>query len=212
MQFKHDAHVYTFDRHDVGRVERVVLDPETRKVSHIVVRKGFLFVEDKVVPLSLIDSTTDEGVFLRADAIDLDKLPRFEETQYVSLTEEERREAAYPTGSALPMYWLYMGESWMAYDTHPSTVRAETEQNIPDNTVAVKEGARVISADGKHVGNVERVILSNQTSKATDLVIAQGLFFKEEKVIPMRMVSRVAEDEIHLSVRSEVLDGVVSRE
>ena len=210
MQFKHNAHVYTFDRRDVGRVERVVIDPETRKVSHIVVRKGFLFTEDKVIPLSLIDTTTAEGVFLRADAIDLDKLPRFEETQFVRLTEQERRDAAYPDELELPMYWPYSGGSWMAHDAYMPTVRAETEQNIPDNTVAVKEGARVISVDGKHVGNVERVILNTGTKTATEVVISQGLFFKEEKIIPMNWVGDVDEDEIHLSVGSETLESVVS--
>jgi uncharacterized protein YrrD len=43
----------------------VVLDPQTKKAIHIVVRKGFLFTEDKVVPISFISDATEDRVTLR---------------------------------------------------------------------------------------------------------------------------------------------------
>src|SRR6185295_6628330 len=100
MQFKQGANVSTYDGKYVGNVDRVVLNPKTKEVTHIVVRKGFLFSEDKIVPLSVIASATDQGVMLRQDAGNLDDLPPFEETHYVGLDEEETRTAAYPAGLA----------------------------------------------------------------------------------------------------------------
>ena len=72
MQFKRGANVYTADGDRVGDVERVVLDPRSKEVTHIVVDKGFLFDDDRVVPLNLIAGVEDDAdVHLREDAGDL---------------------------------------------------------------------------------------------------------------------------------------------
>lgn len=77
MQFKQGTHVYTTDGKDVGAIDRVVLDPRTDEVTHVVVRRGWLFTEDKVVPIDLIDQAVAEQVQLRSDVRDLDRLPEF---------------------------------------------------------------------------------------------------------------------------------------
>jgi sporulation protein YlmC with PRC-barrel domain len=40
MQFKGGADVLTASNDTVGKVDRVVLDPRTKQVTHLVVRKG----------------------------------------------------------------------------------------------------------------------------------------------------------------------------
>ena len=85
MQFKDGTSVYTFDGQDVGRVDRVVLNPKTKEVTHLVVRKGLLFAEDKIIPLHLIATATEDRVSLREGAGELDDLPPFEEIHYIPL-------------------------------------------------------------------------------------------------------------------------------
>ena len=68
MQFVQGAGVYTADDQQVGHVDRVVIDPKTLEVTHIVVQKGFLFTEDKVVPLDLIAEANEDRVALREHA------------------------------------------------------------------------------------------------------------------------------------------------
>jgi len=212
MQFKQGAPVYASDGRDVGRIDRVVLNPRTKEVTHIVVRKGFLFTEDKIVPLSLIAMATDDKIMLRPDAGDLDKLPPFEETHYVPVDEAEARAAAYPADMAAPLYWYPPTGGWLGYGEYtypyPPPYLAETEQNIPAGTVALKEGARVLSADGQHVGSVERVLTDSKVDRATYFVLSQGLFFKERKLIPATWIREIDEDEVRLSVGPVVLDGL----
>ena len=93
MQFRENTPVFTAGNERVGEVERVVLNPESKEISHVVVRKGLLSKTAKVVPLSLIDSATPEGVMLQGDATGLEQLPDFEETHYVP-TEVSRKSAA----------------------------------------------------------------------------------------------------------------------
>ncbi|MBX3011480.1 MAG: PRC-barrel domain-containing protein [Caldilineaceae bacterium] len=83
MQFKKDAPVYTSAGEQVGTIERVVLDPQTNEVSHLVIRQGWLFTEDKVIPIELIDTAVEAGIQLRSDVQNLDQLPLFEEVHYI---------------------------------------------------------------------------------------------------------------------------------
>lgn len=83
MQFKKDAPVYTADEQQVGAVDRVVLDPQTNEVSHLVIRQGWLFTEDKVVPIELVDIATAERIQLHRGIKNLDELPPFEEVYYI---------------------------------------------------------------------------------------------------------------------------------
>lgn len=210
MQFKQGTEVFTAKGEEVGHIDRVVMDPQTKEVSHIVVRKGFFFTEDKVVPIDLIAAATEDRVVLREDAGDLQALPPFEETHYIPANEAELR-ASYPAGYAPPLYWYppYGAAMWNPY-TYPGYAelpyRTETERNIPEGTVALKEGAKVISADGEQVGKVEQVLTDAMADRATHLLISNGLLLKEKKLIPTLWISEVGEDEVHLTVGLRFLD------
>ena len=208
MEFRQDASVFTADDEYVGHVDRVVLYPRTKDVTHIVVRKGLLFTEDKVVPIELIASATGDRVVLRKDADDPGALPDFEETHYVMLDEEESTRAKAPAGSPPPLYWYPRAgvpRGYPARFRRPQVVE-NTERNIPEGTVPLKEGARVISADGEHVGDIECVLTDPELDRATHFVISRGLLRKERKLIPPMWVVRVGEEEVHLGVGSSLLD------
>lgn len=205
MEFKKDTRVYNMANQEVGHVDRVVLNPKTKTVTHIVVRKGFFFVEDKVVPLDLIESADAERVVLRGGAGDLEKLPVFEEGHYVPLTDDEAVAAAYAEGLADPLYWCPPVGGWLGHDYLPP-YGMEIEQNIPDNTVALIEGAHVLTSDDKEVGHVEQVFTDGNNHRATYFIIAHGLISKTRKSIPTTWISKMSDNEIHLSVGSGVID------
>jgi uncharacterized protein YrrD len=210
MQFKEGTRVYTADGSDVGAIDRVVLDPQTNEVTHVVVRKGWLFAEDKVVPMDLIDTASTDQVRLRSDVQNFEDLPLFEETYYVS--PGETTGDLYPAGYAAPLYWYPpVGAAWPRYYTgyygYPlASYNTYTEQNIPEGTVGLKERARVISADGHEVGNVEQVFTNDELNRATHLLITEGWLFKEKRLIPVDWIRGVDEDEIRLKVNARTLE------
>jgi uncharacterized protein YrrD len=195
MQFKEGTHLFTADGTDVGSIERVVLDPRTKNVTDVVIRQGVLFTEDKVVPIEFIVSADENGATLKRAVGNLLELPLFEEVNYVPI------DTTYPAGDVTPLYgYPPAGMGWWHYPVRPYAI--EVERNIPENTVPLKEGATVISADDKHVGNVDRVFMESQADRATHLVISQGLVFKERKLIPTSWITEIAEDKVHLMVES----------
>jgi len=205
MNFKKDTPVYSTDGQVVGQLDRVVLDPKTKAVSHIIIRKGFFIVEDKVIPLDMITSGDTEGIILSARADEVEKLISFEESHYVSLTPDEAASAAFAEGFAEPLYWYPPVGGYMGYDYMPP-YGLEVEQNIPEHTVAVMEGAFVVTSDGKEVGHVEQVFTDPVSKRATYFIIKHGLLIKKRKSIPTAWISKMTETEIQLSVGASVVD------
>jgi uncharacterized protein YrrD len=215
MRIKEGTNVYSARGDSVGKVDRVVIDPRTKEVTHLVIRKGFLLVEDKVLSISLVASADEDRVQLRQDAGDLRNLPPFEETNYVPLDQYEALQTGYQEGNATPLYWYpsasfeTLGRSGMwpipVTGTGPQYA-AETHQNIPTDSVALEAGANVIAADGEHVGDLEAVFTDPSSDRATHLVIQEGFLLKEKKLVPTEWVTRVEENQIHLSVGSQTVE------
>ncbi len=104
MQFHQGAHVLTTDGRDIGTVDRLVLDPRDQEITHMVVRKGLLLPEDKVIPIHLVASTTADQITLKAKSNQVEMLPSFEEIHYVFGDPEALRNYDV-SGQVVPLYW-----------------------------------------------------------------------------------------------------------
>jgi sporulation protein YlmC with PRC-barrel domain len=65
MQFKENAEVLTSSGEKVGRIDRVVIDPKSKELTHVVVKKGFLFTKDKVVSVDHVETTNEDRILLK---------------------------------------------------------------------------------------------------------------------------------------------------
>jgi sporulation protein YlmC with PRC-barrel domain len=197
--FQKNASVLTARGKKIGSLERVVLNPATKVVTDIVVRtNGKMFTKaDKVVPIHLVDQTTKTQIVLEDQAGELEYFPYFEESHTVEVNGSEHHSQ---TKTEEPIVYGYPQFGPMISTAPNDQLITETEQNIPEGTVAMKEGAKVITVEGKHIGNVERVIADPTIDQVTHLIISTGLLMKEEKLIPIRWVLRIGENEIHLKV------------
>jgi hypothetical protein len=82
----------------------------------------------------------------------------------------------------------------------------QTETSIPEGRIAITEGARVVSADDQHVGNVEQLVISSEGKTVTHIVIGKGFLLREHKLVPADWVSSMEAQEIRLSVESRLFD------
>ena len=215
MEFTEGVHVFTADGQQVGKISRFVVDPATNEVTHIVVQKGWLLPEDKVVALQMVSAATEEKVVLSVDMDDFDHLPPFEEEYFVRTADDDMRAAGYATSKNFPAYCWYPPQGYPGYPTftldyHPMSTMVTTRRNTPEETIPLKDGANIISADGEHVGNIERLFIEPGFNRATHLVIKYGTLFKERKLIPTHWVKSVEEDKVYLNVSSQLLDSLPS--
>lgn len=212
MKLTKGAEVLTSDGEKLGTLERVIIDPVQKTVTHLVIEKGFLLTSNKVITIDGFKTEGDQ-IVLQPTELTWDEFPDFEETHYVRLSDTEFPTSEAQAAEASILYPPVNLAGWRAdtptgnFPPVPGPGYAkQTKQNIPDGNVALKEGARVISSDGNHVGNVEEVIVDSRNSRATHFVVGEGLLFHERKLIPILWIAEIQEDEIRLSVSSSLME------
>ncbi len=135
MQLKENADVLDSDNQKIGRIDRVVIDPISKEVTHLVVKKGLFFTQDKVVPVGRIETTTVDQVILKKGTANPDELPDFEETQHVPVENVEsfrRYRPDYPR----PLIWYYPGTiPWRGREYYPGYPRPAFTFKKPENTI-----------------------------------------------------------------------------
>lgn len=202
-QFHRNATILSAEGKRVGSIERVVVNPETHVMTDIIVRTGDRSNrEEKVVPVELVDETADGQIILREEAGVLEGCPPFEERKQVpaasdaSVLEDESPLVGYPILRS-PIPSLQEEES-----------ETRVERNIPRGTVAMKEGAKVVTAEGKSVGHVERILIDPTVDQITHLLVASGLLMKEARLIPIAWVMSLGEDKIYLRVDKDSVESL----
>ncbi|MBC7878849.1 MAG: PRC-barrel domain-containing protein [Anaerolineales bacterium] len=205
MQFQKNANVMSASGHSVGQIDRIVVNPQNNVVTHLVVHQGGLFSkEDKVVPIEWVLETHPYEIVLCDEAGDLEALLTFEEEHIVDaddgsfIVEENRQPVMY--GSPV---------QGLSLQPNPDeNYVTKIDKNIPEGTVAMKEGAKVVTADGKHVGTVERVYTDIPEEQITHLLISYGMFSKKTKLVPIDWVENVTEDQVNLLVHKVSVDAL----
>jgi uncharacterized protein YrrD len=200
-----DVHSAQGDR--LGTLNRVIIDPNTREVTHIVVEKGLMFTTNKIIPIDQVDPHNEEKITLNSSEQDLSQFDDFEENHIVDLDTTE-----YPGSDVTNSFWYppvdYVwwrtGMPAIAPPTPVYTIKST--QNIPEGTVALEEGAKVISADDKQVGSIEELVVDQQDKRASHFIIGAGLLFKERKLVPVTWIANIGEKEVRLSVKSGTLE------
>lgn len=199
-------HTKVFTAHDeyVGKVDRIVIDPITRTVSHIVVHKGILLPEDKVIPVGGIATATEERVNLQRGNHP-DEFPSFIEHHYVSVDESGEDEVETTGGVSAPFVWY--GPYGMASTLYDSSMRHVIERNIPERAIALEPGATVTAPGRSEVGRLEEVI-TTEAGMATHIVVTMSDPSLDRKAIPMHWVDNIAEKEIHLGATQWMIEAV----
>jgi uncharacterized protein YrrD len=215
LELKEGMRVFTPSGEEVGRINRFVLDPSTNEVTHVVIQKGWLLPEDKILPFQMVKSIEDTLV-LNEEIRDFDELPPFEETHFVRAVDDDLSPSGDPAYQYTPAYYWYPSHSNIGFPGiglgHYTWPAGETKRNIPEDTIPIKEGPDIVSSDGKEVGNVERLFVDVDSNKVTHFLISQGLLFKDRKLVPVHWVKSVTEDNVYLAVSSQVLERLPSYE
>ena len=208
MRFVKGDDVFTAAGEKIGSISRIVIDVKTRDVTDLVVERGALLSKDeKVIPVGLVDPENEDRIMLRETNQNVDDFLDYETTQYVPVED-----AGAPYENVEANYWypsfnvqLELPRRGLISDAVPDQV-AETETSIPEGRIAISEGAEVLTADDKHIGNVEQIIADSKSNTVTHFVIGKGFLLKEHKIVPAFWVDKIDDDKIRLSVESDLFD------
>jgi len=174
-----------------GKVTRVVVDPLTRTVTHLVVEPKHRLDAGRLVPLGLADATAGE-IRLRCTLADFGKLDPAEETQFLPGTPGY---PGYDPEQMLAMPYYGMGPGIGV----PVTVTYDT---VPLDEVEVRRGEHVQATDG-HIGKVQGLVIDLNSHRVTHVLLQEGhLWGRKDVAIPISAVTGV-DDGIRLNITKQ---------
>ncbi len=185
-----------------GEVSRVVVDPVARTVTHLVVEPKHRAGHGRLVPLDLIDATTDD-IRLRCAKAEFEKLNPAEETQFLPGSP------GYPGYEphqvlALPYYRGGLGSVGSMSDRNIS--QTVTYDTVPLGEVEVRRGEHVHATDGD-IGRVQGLVIDPCGHHVTHVLLQEGhLWGRKDVAIPIGAVTSVGNG-IRLNItKREVAD------
>jgi sporulation protein YlmC with PRC-barrel domain len=173
-----------------GEVSRMIIDPATRSVTHLVIEAKHRREPGRLVPLDLVDTTTGD-IRLRCTLAEFDKLEPAEETELLGGVG-----ATGVGGTSAPM-------------GIPHASRTDVQDVIPRGEREVGRGDHVHALDGE-IGQVEGCLVDPGDHRVTHVLLQEGHFWgRKEVTIPMSAVTGI-EDGIRLDLTKKQIEDLPS--
>ncbi|MEB3328643.1 MAG: PRC-barrel domain-containing protein [Candidatus Sericytochromatia bacterium] len=189
------ATVHTRDG-EAGRVWKLVLDPESQVITHLVVHEGVLFGRAVLVPTSRVCRVTDDHVWLSMDHDALAELPDYRPEHFQEVAPGPEMPIALPLGGLL----------WPRAFQAPPIARPTAPDAPRPDEVTLDAGTAVACKDGP-CGHIERLLMDEQTHHLRGFVIRQGLLFQRRVSAPVSWIDHVDAHGVHLKLtRQQVTD------
>jgi sporulation protein YlmC with PRC-barrel domain len=163
---------------DLGQLKRVVVNPVSKTVTHLLIEPRHRQGLGRLVPLDLVDRASGGEIRLRCSKAEFDQLDFAEETSFLPGVDDAY--AGYEPGDAYA--WPYFGGNASV----PVTSVA-----VPIGEVSVRRGDPVHATDGD-IGKVEGLVVESRGHHVTHVLLQEGhLWGRKEVAIPIESIASV---------------------
>jgi hypothetical protein len=199
-EFVIGASVTCSDR-ECGTLRRVVIDPIARALTHLVVERDNTGTSGRLVPIDLVDSSTQQLVTLHCTWKEFDELGPAEETDFLPGAQGtwgygQEQMLSFPyighgfgtmglggLGSGM----LSMGIDQPGMTTEPQSI---VRDRVPLGEVEVRRNDEVNAKDGP-IGRVHGLIVDPADRHVTHVLLQEGhLWGKKDVAIPVSSIER----------------------
>jgi sporulation protein YlmC with PRC-barrel domain len=191
----------------IGELSDVVIDPITRRVTHLVIQPHHKHRLARLVPIGLV-VPADDGhpgeLELACTSDELRRLEPVQEFAYLRLDEHPVEDPDWDVGIetvlALPHY---DGSGLLDALTVADPYVAVNYDRVPKGEVEIRRASIVTSADGHELGHVDGFLIDAEDN-VTHLVLRRGhLWGRREITIPIGAVARVETDGVTIALSRE---------
>jgi sporulation protein YlmC with PRC-barrel domain len=187
-----------------GKLTRLIVDPETQAVTHLVIGPDHRDERGRLVPIALVDNAAG-ALKIRLTKAEFDELDPAEETGL--LPDDTGYDQAYnPALGTLGGSARYPGLD-MASLRPNHGVSAATHDTIPMGEVDVRRGEPVYATDGE-IGKIKGLVIDPRSDHVTHVLLEEGhLWGRKEVAIPISSITRVG-DIIRLIIDKHQVQGL----
>ena len=197
---------------ECGKSSHVIIERNSQKVTHFVVKVGNLLDSHKyLVSVDRVVRTTPKSVALDCTKKELMAMPSFTQMQFFNPITSRYEALSDFSDEAIASRnsYLMWSDSSMVADTGTDLFSVPIEEElIPEGEIAIHRGASVEATDG-HIGKVEEFLIDPSDRHITHLVLEKGhLWHKKELTLPISAIARMDEDYIYLNIDKATVKSV----
>jgi sporulation protein YlmC with PRC-barrel domain len=180
-----------------GEIRRIIVDPATNTVTHLVVQPGHRRDAGRLVPVHLVDATVGE-IRLRCTRAEFDKLDHAEELElagdegFVGSGGLVGDELAYGASGEAYATTGPLGSELIDVGPLPGHRRSTiVEDVVPLGEDQVRPGDRVHAVDGE-IGQVQGFLVNPADDRVSHVLLREGhLWGRKEIAIPVSAVTGI---------------------
>jgi len=190
-----------------GELADIVVDPTTKRVTHVVARPHKLDGVSRLVPIELFgDSDGNDGLTLGCSIDEATQLPALQATAYLRLGEVPVSDPKWDVGVQDVLAMPYYGGEFGAFAGDLDTYGV-TYDRVPKGEAEIRRSSSVASSDGEFIGEVDGFVV-DADEHITHFVLERGhLWGQREVTIPIGAVAKVETDLVTLQLsKKEVGD------
>jgi hypothetical protein len=168
------AHVSCADG-EAGTSHELIIDPGTKRLTHIVIRERGLEDMERLVPLELVDETSENMIQLRCTRSDLDDLDGFLDARFANAL-------------------VYRSSPQELSDPWPLTV----SRKVPEGKLALGRHSMIEATDDGSVGRLESVVVEAD-GRITHIIVRTHHFLaRQEVAVPVAEVDEFLPNYVYL--------------
>ena len=191
----------------LGELADVVIDPTTKRVTHLVVQPHADIAPARLVPIDLAQEGDGKEISLGCTVEEVRRLAPVHEFAYLRLGEFPVDDPDWDVGvqELLAMPYYEPGLDPVSYGADAGIVY----DRVPKGEVEIRRASAVTSADGHHLGHVDGFVVDGQ--EITHVVLERGhLWGRREVTIPIAAVEKVETDAVTLGLSKDEVGGLAS--
>src|SRR5947209_5351730 len=169
-----------------GELEDLVIDPISKRVTHIIVRPEHTADATRLVPVDIAEPADDKGISLRCTIDEARGFDTVQEFAYLRLGEFPVEDPDWDVGIEQMLAMPYYRPTDMSGYVEPYDENAGwSYDRVPKGKVEIRRASAVNSADGERVGHVDGFLVDSD-DHITHLVLERGhLWRKRDVTIPI---------------------------
>ena len=201
----------------LGELADIVIDPTTRRVTHLVVAPHGDHGKAKLVPIELASAEGESSALSVSCSLEeAGQLDPVEEYAYLRLGESPELQPGWEVGVESVLahpYYGYGPSVGMGYEVGPIEPDPHVEityDRIPKGEVEIRRASEVASSDGHSLGKVDGFLVGDDDA-ITHFVLERGhLWGKREVTVPISAVANVYTDAVSLSLTKDEVGDLPS--
>jgi uncharacterized protein YrrD len=191
----------------IGTVEKVVISPQTREVTHLLVHRGPLQLlhHDVMVPIASVSAVSEAAVQLSVLVETLNRMPAHDAAGYVDPATSWPAPEGYRRDQVL--FALPDRTGSLDQLLPRSQGRAQDTRTEAQKGVLIGTSTKVEASDGP-IGVIDRVLLDPDSGRATHFVVRKGKFLAKHVIVPADWASEITPEKVRLAVDREQLTAL----